>query len=139
MNKIDIENGKLIIALSRANQSIHRESELLFRQNGLTRAQFEALEALLHKGDMTVGALIESVLSTSGNMTVVIRNLERQGWVSRIKNPADSRSYLICLTPEGKTLIEEVFARHMALVEKALSPITSAEKETIRNILRKLK
>lgn len=64
-------------------RDIHKESEEMFRQYNITMAQFAVLEALLHKGDMTIGALIQTVLSTSGNMTVVIRNLEHRGYIKR--------------------------------------------------------
>ena len=132
-------NGKLIIALSRSLQAIHRKSEALFRQNGLTMAQFAAMEALLHKGDLTIGALIAAVLSTSGNMTVVIRNLEQHGWVCRRENPEDRRSFLIGLTESGKKLITTVFERHMTLVGEALGVLTAEEKTTVLTILKKLK
>lgn len=135
---LTVQNGKLIIALSRALQTIHKKSEVLFRQKGLTMAQFAVLEALLHKGDLTIGALIDAVLSSSGNMTVVVRNLEQHGWVQRIENPADRRSFLISLTDTGRALIEEVFTEHMLLVEDSLSPLTTVERETVTTILRKL-
>ena len=138
MKDTNTQNGKLIIALSRSLQTIHRKSEILFRQHNLTMAQFAVLEALLHKGDLTIQELIDCVLSSSGNMTVVIRNLERQGWVERTKNPVDNRSYLICLTDSGRKLILEVFPKHMMLVEQTLSPLDEAEKETIVKILKKL-
>lgn len=131
-------NGKLIIALSRSMQSIHRKSDLLFRQNGLTMAQFAVLEALLNKGDLTIGALIEVVLSTSGNMTVVIRNLEKLGYVQRMENPQDKRSFLITLSKSGQTLIEGLFSQHMLLVEQSLAALTDKEKETVISILKKL-
>lgn len=135
MNKC---NGKFIIALSRALRAVHRDSELLFRQYDLTAAQFAVLEALYHKGDQTIGALIESILSTSGNMTVVVRNLEQHGLVQRTENPLDRRSFLVHMTEQGAALIADVFAKHMVLVEESLSPITREEKETVIRILRRL-
>lgn len=132
------ENGKFIISLSRAMRSVHHHSLELFRQNGLTMAQFAALEALYHKGDLSVGALIDAVLSTSGNMTVVIRNLEQHGLVFRKENPTDRRSFLISLTKSGETLIADVFEKHMALVDESLSPITKQERDTVIHILKKL-
>lgn len=131
-------DGNLVIALSRALQTIHRQSEILFRQRGITMAQFAVLEALLNKGDCSVGTLVEAVLSTSGNMTVVIRNLEQAGYVERKKNPEDKRSYVICLTNDGKSLIEEVFVQHMKFVQEVLSPIHESEKESIIHLLKKL-
>lgn len=138
MNEILTQNGKIIIALSRSLQAIHQKSETLFRQRNLTMAQFTVLEALLHKGDLSIQALIDSVLSSSGNMTVVLRNLERRGWVARTKNPSDNRSYLICLTKTGRELILELFPKHMELVEESLAPLDEKEKETVIEILKKL-
>lgn len=132
-------DGKLIIALSRGMTAVHKESEVLFRQEGLTMAQFAVLEALHHKGDLTVGQLIDAVLSTSGNMTVVIRNLEKLGYVCRKPNPADKRSFIIHLTDSGNALIDPLYRQHMALVEKSLSAISAEEKETVIEILKKLR
>ena len=136
--KITNLNGKVIIALSRSLRTIHQNSALLFRSNHLTMSQFAVLEALLHKGAMTIGGLIAAVLSSSGNMTVVIRNLEKQGFIKRIKDPEDNRSFLIELTESGRILIEKVFKRHMELVEEALLPLGREEKETVIRILKKL-
>ncbi len=132
------ENGIFIIALSRALRTVHQKSEALFRTHKLTMAQFAVLEALLHKGELTVGALIASVLSTSGNMTVVIQNLERLELVYRKTNPADARSFLVGLTSKGAELIVKVFEQHMKLVDESLAPITPQERDTVIQILRKL-
>lgn len=132
------QNGTLIIALSRALQHIHRESELLFYQNGLTMAQFMVLEALCHKGDLTIKEIIHAVLSSSGNITVVIRNLEQRGLVLRLENPRDKRSFLIRITDAGKDMMLPLYEQHMALVFKAMAPITDLEKEQVISILKKL-
>ncbi len=132
------EDGRFIIALGRALKQTHKESEALFRQYELTMAQFTVLEALYHKGEMTVGMLIEAVLSTSGNMTVVVRNLERQGLISRLPNPGDGRSYLLRLSESGKKLIAELYPLHMALLAKCLAPLSAEEKEAVVRILKKI-
>lgn len=137
-NQYDKKNGIFIIALSRALRTVHRKSETMLRFHELTMPQFAVLEALQHKGELTVGALIESVLSTSGNMTVVIRNLEQRGLVCRKANPADGRSFLVGLTEKGAALIVKVFEQHIALVGESLAPITPQERDTVIQILRKL-
>ncbi len=131
-------DGKFIIALSRALRSAHQKSLALLRQYRLTQPQFEVLEALYHKGALTIGALIQAVLSTSGNMTVVVRNLEKNGLVQCEKNPSDLRSVIVSLTPAGQELIADVFRQHMALIRESLAPITEEEKQTIIQILKKL-
>lgn len=132
------ENGKLIIALGRAMQGSHQKSIAMLRENGLTFPQFTALEVLYHKGELTIQQIIDAVLSTSGNMTVVIRNLEQRGLVRRMENPSDRRSFLIGLTAAGRELMELVFPLHMELLEERLSPLSVQEKETVIQLLRKI-
>lgn len=84
MKKNEIKtNGKLIIALARSYKAIHKESDAMLKSYGLTNGQFAVMEALYSKGDLTVSELIEKVLTTSGNMTVLISNLEKAGMVIR--------------------------------------------------------
>ena len=132
-------DGKFVIALSRALRFAHKDSDKLFRENHITMAQFTVLEALYHKGDLSVGALIEAVLSTSGNMTVVIRNLEQRGLVSRKENPLDRRSFLVQLTEIGRDLISHVFTQHMMLLRSNLSILSDQEIESVIQIMKKLR
>ncbi len=131
-------DGKLIIALSRAIQLTHKKSEVLFRKYKITFAQFTVLEALLHKGDMTIKEIIEVILSSSGNMTVVIKNLEQCQLIKRKENVNDKRSYIIVLTEKGKQLIEEVYKQHMDLIHESLLPLSEEEKKIVIDILKKL-
>lgn len=134
----DKQNGKLIIALGRAMQRTHKKSHGMFRSNGLTPTQFTALEALYHKGELTIQQIIDAVLSTSGNMTVVIRNLEQQGLVQRMENPKDKRSFLVGITDAGRAQISTVFPLHMKFVGEKLSVLSDEEKETIITLLKKI-
>lgn len=139
MNSRERLNGKLIIALGRTYRNAHRKSSELFREKGLTLAQFTVLELLYNRGEQTVQSIIDKVLSSSGNITVVVRNLEQMGLVSRRDNPEDGRSYLIGITPKGKMIMDETFAAHMANLEEAFSKLSTEEKETIVALLKKLK
>jgi len=44
------------------------------------------MEALYHLGDLKICEIIEKTLSTSGNMTVVIRNLEKESYITRYQS-----------------------------------------------------
>lgn len=139
MNDGDRLNGKLIIALGRTYRNAHRKSSELFRENGLTMPQFTVLELLYSRGEQSVQQIIDKVLSSSGNITVVVRNLEQLGLVSRRDNPNDGRSYLIGITQYGKDLMDKVFAKHMANLACAFSGLTAEEKETVVTLLKKLR
>ncbi|GAU77285.1 MarR family winged helix-turn-helix transcriptional regulator [Fusibacter sp. 3D3] len=131
-------NLKLVIALSRTQLSLGRDLQNFLTPYKLTVAQFGVLEALYHKGDMKICELIEKTLSTSGNMTVVIRNLEKEGLVTRQSNPEDRRAFWIQLTSKGETLIEAVFNLHLMELNRFFKLLTEAEKHQLHHLLKKL-
>ena len=139
MNAADRLNGKVIIALGRAYRNAHKKSMVLFRKRGLTMAQFTVMEVLYSKGELTIQQVIDKVLSSSGNITVVVRNLEAVGLIYRRANPEDRRSYLIGLTEKGRKTAAAVLSRHMANLAEALTKLTPKDKTTVVGILKKLK
>ena len=68
---------KILIGLHRAINYIDRQSTKIFSEYQLTLGQFAVLEALHHKGDMTVGQVQEKILSSGGTMPLIINNLEK--------------------------------------------------------------
>ena len=125
----------LVIAVSRAMKRIHAESEALLRERELTPAQFAVLELLLHKGEQTVGQIGERILMTPGNLTVVIRNLERSGLIVRRTDPEDRRVGRIALSDCGRTLIRDLFPEHVKAIGRGLAVLTEVEKRTIVRLM----
>ncbi|OOM74216.1 HTH-type transcriptional regulator MhqR [Clostridium puniceum] len=136
---INNSNLKVLIRLSRTTQGLHRRSGAIFGQKGLTTSQFSVLEILYHKGDLTINEIIENILSTSGNITVVIKNLEKECLVVRYGNPNDKRSSLISITEKGREKVEEIFPIHLKDLEESLINLSEEEKQVLTSILRKIK
>ena len=132
-------NLKMLIALSRTTQAIHKRSTRIFKEGGLTMAQFSVLEALYHKGPMSINQIMQTILSTPGNMTVVINNLEREEMVSRCSHPDDSRSTLVTITENGRSSVEEIFPMHLKDLEESFAALTQEEKLQLIDLLTKLK
>lgn len=131
-------NLKLVIALSRTQTSFGRAVQNFLSPYDLTIAQFGVLEVLYHLGDMKICELIEKTLSTSGNMTVVIRNLEKEGLITRHVNEDDRRAFVIGLTEAGRTLIKPVFEQHLFLLEDVFGRLTQEEKDALLSLLKKM-
>lgn len=134
----DERNLKLLIAVSRGSLDMGRASMRTIREHGLTPAQFMVLEVLYHKGPMKVRAITEKILSSGGNMTVVIANLEREGYVERHSVAGDRRAFLIAITARGNEKMAEVFPDHLKCLDKYFSRLTEAEKEELMHLLRKM-
>lgn len=131
-------NLKTIIALRRGIQYIDRKEIPLIREGGLTVSQFGVLEALYHKGDLRISEIIEKTLSTGGNMTVVIDNLEKEGLVSRYRGDNDRRVILVKITEKGRQLIEDIFPKHIENINDILSILSIDEKNSLIFLLKKL-
>lgn len=136
--ELNQQNLKTVIALSRATQGIHKRTSALVARSGLTISQFAVLEALYHKGSMNINEIIQAVLSTSGNMTVVISNLEKQDLITKCIHPQDKRSSLIAITDQGRERIEEIFPKHLKDLQEVFEVLTGEEKTILAEILKKL-
>jgi MarR family 2-MHQ and catechol resistance regulon transcriptional repressor len=99
---------------------------------------FGVLEALLHKGPLSVTQLRQKVLLTSGSMTTAVDRLEKRGLVSRNDDAKDRRARIIQLTPEGRSLIECAFADHREQMEAALAGFSKEDRAHLLPLLRRL-
>lgn len=131
-------NLKALIALSRCTQNVHKREYKTIKEGGLTVSQFAVLEILYHKGDLRVCEIIDKILSTGGNMTVVIDNLVKENLVKRCIDPKDRRVNLISITEEGRNLISEIFPKHLENINEIFSVLTSEEKKNLISLLKKL-
>ncbi len=129
----------LQIILQRVVKTINSKVGKDFRDKGLTVSQFSVLDVLYTKGELRICELLKTVLSTSGNMTVVIKNMEQRDWLYRNISETDKRAFIVGLTEKGKKLFESVLPEHRAEIEKTYSIITSEEKKQLIDILRKFK
>ena len=107
----------LQIVLQRAVKIINSKIGKGFKEKGITTSQFSVLDVLYTKGEMRICELIEKVLSTSGNITVVIKNMENKGWLYKTVSPEDKRAFLVGLTEEGKKLFENLLPQHRDEIE----------------------
>ncbi len=105
---------------------------------GIGLSDFAVLEALLHKGPLAVQALGAKVLLTSGSMTAAVDRLERRGLVERRGDAGDRRVRVVHLTAQGRRTIQGMFARHEQAMERAVGPLSAAERATLVGLLRKL-
>ncbi|HEL0606271.1 MarR family transcriptional regulator [Streptococcus equi subsp. zooepidemicus] len=140
MNELDKNPAlKAMVVFRKAQRTLDAQSSAFFQKANLTPTQFSVLEVLYSKGSMRINKLIGSLLATSGNMTVVLKNMERNGWISRCQDAKDKRACLVQLTPEGKALIETILPKHIKRVEALFSVLTETEQKQLITLLKKFK
>lgn len=119
------------IKFTRASGSLEARLYATSLLQGLTPTQFGVLETLLHLGPLCQGTLSEKVLKSSGNITLVVDNLEKRGLVERIRGYEDRRKIMIHLTPAGETLIHEIFPQMVQLIYNEFCILTPEEQATL--------
>jgi MarR family transcriptional regulator, 2-MHQ and catechol-resistance regulon repressor len=127
------------IKLTRASESVSKRIHTDLAEAGLTFTQFAVLEALYVKGPMCQRSLSEKVLShSSGNMTLVVDNLEKRGLVERERRAADRRMMHVRLTPAGLELISAFLPTHVERIRVEMGVVTDEELVQLGQLLRKL-
>jgi len=126
------------VKLARAAESVGTRIHRHLAVYGLTVSQFGALEALLHLGPLSQRTISRKILKSTGNITHVLDNMERKGWVNRRPDPNDRRAIQVHLTAEGRELITRVFPRHAAIIELEMGILSPEEQNELGRLCRKL-
>ena len=126
------------VKLARAFSSFNKRSIESIRTFGLTQPQFAVIEIIGHLGPLKVGEICNKMLVSGGNMTLVLDNIAKLGYIERVHSLEDRRAILIQLTQKGKDLFDNVFNSHAEHVTKLMSVLTIEEQKTLGELLKKL-
>ncbi len=124
--------------LMRAAESVTNRTSRTMGEANLTISQFGVLEALHHKGPLCQRDIASKILKSSGNMTLVIDNLEKRQLVRRERDPQDRRYFTIHLTEAGTELIKMVFTRVQTSILQEMSILSDEEQQTLGRLCKKL-
>jgi MarR family 2-MHQ and catechol resistance regulon transcriptional repressor len=133
-----IEAPRLWLVLARCHRALSRIAAHSIEDAGLGLTDFAALEALLHKGPLTITEIQGKVLLASGSMTAAVDRLEEKGLIKRGPAPSDRRAKVLHLTPEGRRVVETAFHRHATELESAMTVLNAREKHQLYALLKKL-
>jgi MarR family 2-MHQ and catechol resistance regulon transcriptional repressor len=133
-----VSAAKLWLVFAKAHRALSAHVEESVARHGLCLSDFMALEALLHKGPLTVGEIGARVLLASGSMTAAVDRLEKLGLVRREFTEKDRRARVIHLTPQGRRLVEKVFEAHARDLEELMGVLKGAERDEFYGLLKKV-
>ena len=122
--------------LMRAAESVTGRTSRAMAAADLSVSQFGVLEALFHKGPLCQRDIALKILKSTGNITMVIDNLEKRGLVRRERSLEDRRFITIHLTDAGQKLIAEVFPRVLAMIVEEIGILEEAEQNELGRLCR---
>ncbi len=124
--------------LMRAAESVTGRVNRPMAEFNLTVSQFGVLEALYHKGPLCQRDIAAKILKSTGNITLVIDNLEKRGLVRRERASDDRRYLTVHLTDEGSELIARAFTRVEAAIVADMATLTEQEQKLLGSLCKKL-
>ena len=127
------------ISMSRVINTLRRENNKLILKHNLTLGQFAVMEALYSKGRLSTGEVMEKILSTSGNIPVIVKNLEKDGFITRKQDEADKRRFILDLTDKGKDLMDEIVPENLKFMDELISLWDDDEKEELIILMNKFR
>jgi MarR family 2-MHQ and catechol resistance regulon transcriptional repressor len=134
----DLSGMHLWLLLWKASRAVEAHSARSIARFDMGVSDFGVLEALLHKGPLTVKQLGEKVLLTSGSMTAAVDRLIKRGLVTRCDDERDRRARIIQLTDKGKETISQAFTQHRLAMESAVGNFSQQERVELLPLLRRL-
>ena len=133
-----VESARLWLVLSRCHRSLSQIAARSIEETGLGLTDFVALEALLHKGPLTITEIQSKVPLALGSMTAAVDRLEKKGLILRTLSPEDRRAKVVKLSPRGRAVVEAAFARQAADLETAMAVLNQREKGQLQDLLKKV-
>ncbi len=126
------------VKLLRASETVHAEATRTLEEAGLSSSQFGVLEALYHVDPLCLTDLARKILKTSGNLTMVVGNLEKRGLVTRQQQSQDRRFVSVAITEKGRKLMDRIFPAHVEQIEELMGRLSPGQQEELGRLCRQL-
>ncbi len=126
------------VKLNRAVNTVRIGLWARVQLHGLSAGQFGVLEALYYLGPLCQKELTQKHLQSPGNITMVLNNLEKKGFVRRREGSRDRRRNDVHLLKKGEAFIRRAFPAHVAAVVQVFSALSQKEQKTLGGLCKKL-
>jgi DNA-binding MarR family transcriptional regulator len=105
-----------------------------------TLPRFDLMAQLArHPEGLKMNELSRLLMVTGGNVTGIVDQLEGEGLVARVDEPADRRAFRIHLTKAGERSFAEMARAHEEWIVELLAGMTRREQDELLKLLAKVK
>lgn len=128
--------NQLCFPLYACGRKIVAEYTPYLKPLGLTYTQYIVFMVLWEKESVTVGQLGSILHLDAGTLTPLLKNLEKEGYVTRERSKEDERVTIITITDKGDRLKEKCKDIPLGLAKKG-SPLSEQEAAQLYTLLYK--
>ena len=129
------------LRLLTCTQLIERRVRTRLREQfATTLPRFDLMAQLeRHPEGLKMNELSRLLMVTGGNVTAIVDQLEKEGLVERLDEPADRRAFRIRLTRSGDRSFAEMARAHEEWVVELLAGMSRREQDELLRLLAKVK
>lgn len=102
---------------------------------GLRLSEHELLLVLSAQPGATQQELAARCFVAKSGVSMLLTQMERQGWVVREAHPRDARAKRLCLTEAGQALAEQARQVQAEVAEAMAVGVTAAELDTVADVM----
>jgi len=132
---------RIWLRLLTCTQLIERRVRSRLRERfATTLPRFDLMAQLeRHAEGLKMSELSRLLMVTGGNVTAIVDQLEKEGLVERLEEPADRRAFRIRLTRAGEKSFAEMARAHEEWVVELLAGMSRRDQDELLKLLAKLK
>ncbi|WP_367038792.1 MarR family transcriptional regulator [Streptomyces sp. Je 1-332] len=138
----DGSHRRATVGVKQALREVDAQLALLNRQVGgrlgLKDVDMDCLDLINAHGPLSPGALARRAGLHAATMTGILDRLERAGWVSRERDPADRRAFLVRALRDRNAELLGHFAGMSAAVERICDDYPDTELERFTQFLHRI-
>ena len=105
---------------------------------GITQGEGHILSHLAASGDASIAELHRALAHRRSTLTSILDRLAERRYISRESDPKDRRSFIVRLSPKGKTVAARVHRELERIEESALKDATGREFHSVVRVLQTL-
>ncbi len=129
---LDTAPMEIIGRINRCAALLQQAEDAPLRRAGLTRAEFDLLNALRRTGhELTPGELARETFASGAGVTKRLKLLTERGLVGRRGDSRDRRVALVTLTDDGRDLVDALLPAQLSYEEGVLAGLDPAGREEL--------
>lgn len=140
-NKDDLGvDEKVLVAAVKVSESWKKNCTSIFKNFGLTYAQYNVLRALdsFEGGINTITNISLIMLVSGANMTGIAKRMEERGFIIRKSDPNDERKTMLEITPRGIKTLKNISGDLNRLIEHLLQDFSASQRKDLLEALKKI-
>src|SRR5579884_3458405 len=123
--------GRAVECIRRLVNALGESARTVEQRTGLTNAQLFLLRQLAAERELTINALADRALTQQSTVSLLVRRLERAGYVQRARSPEDARRVHVALTARGRAIVARAPKPPLARMIDSLDRIPSGDVEAL--------